>query len=495
MIHPRRVPRLPTVLSLLALLSILAGSVVVLARDAIDSTTAASGTPLIFAPAVGADGAPLPTAGTAGGPDSGQTDPGAAGGPGTTGALAGGDAPLTASDVGVTAEEINLGAILIRCADCGSFGAPLSRHLPAITQVLVDDINRRGGINGRRVELTVSQFDPIADALNGGDSERQSCIDITEQARSFAVISVGASRPACMYDEHATPVLAPYPTSEADPDTFNRTEGRIWLVNPTARRTLTNWADRLASEGLLRSDEPFGIVTTEALDYDGPVRDVLVPALQARGLDPARVSVLPPDYASQPSAAAVEGASMRSDGINTVLLAGDIGGMLVFVQDAQRNDWSPQWMLTDYGLPANEVGASVMPSAFVGATAVSVEGPIGSPVQPSPAYARCHQLWEAYAGGPTAPEDELFLVYLCDLLSMFEQGAARAGPNLTRRTLAQGLAAIGTFDVASLVGGRGSLGGPYAFGPVKWSVGIATVVKRYDGDVYRVVSGPAPMGG
>ena len=52
---------------------------------------------------------------------------------------------------------------------------------------------------------------------------------------------------------------------------------------------------------------------------------------------------------------------------------------------------------------------------------------------------------------------------------MFELAATNAGPNLTRESFVQALAARGPVEMPGFVGNQGIFGGAYGFGPVKWS--------------------------
>lgn len=493
---PHRRPgdaKLPTLVAGLLVGALVGGGLVPLVGS--ETVTTSPGTPDFLstdpsgaASAMTAGGATVPGGGTgsaaAGGGSAGSgssdgqaTDPGASGAGPTPGSA---PAALTASDVGVTPEVIRIGAETLNCEGCAAFGVETSPNSHgAIAQAFVEDINQRGGIHGRRVELFTADYDPVEDGVNGGGTQRAACIALTERHQVFAVVQGGTFENSCIYGEHATTLITNVEPAAVDPDTFNQSEGRLWTINASTARTLTNWARQLVRQGIVAPGLPFGVVTQEVNGHDRLVQQYLVAELTRLGVPPTRVSVMPGNIATFPLAASSEGAAMRRAGIQTVLLALDAAvNTGLWIQEAERNGWRPQYLLSEFPSGANDFVGGQQPDSFAGAIAIS-NTPEGSleQVLAEPSMRRCLDIWERASGATTLEIDRGWVATYCNAIRLFEIAATNAGPNLTRETFAQGMAAIGSTGLAGLVGGQGRFGGPTGFGPVQWSAATITNTK------------------
>src|SRR5581483_4932470 len=154
-------------------------------------------------------GATTPTSGplarpgtvpSGGGSSAGPTGAPAPGGPtpgvtATTGPVA-----RTASDQGVTPDTIKVGFLLVSFAnlDAAGFAFGQRQDREAAIKAYVDDVNKRGGIHGRKVVYTIVKSDPFNAAAN-----RQACIKLTTDEKVFAVLNGGGavgSNVACYAD-------------------------------------------------------------------------------------------------------------------------------------------------------------------------------------------------------------------------------------------------------------------------------------------------------
>ena len=495
--HPRRRRlHLPTLVGGLAIGAILAGAVVPLAGehaevasgaptflDGLASSTTTTTTALGGTSPAATDGGA--TGGAAGGSTSGGTAGGgtAGGGPG-----GGGTQARTASDIGVTPDAIKIGAAMAACGGCSALGVKyMSRTAGEVAKVFIDDINAKGGVNGRRIDLVVRNFDVVNDALAGTNEDRAACVDLTEREKVYAALVFASAHPDCFWDEHKVPTLTLGAQYDKDPDMFNQGQGRVWQFSPSARRSMVNLADQLVRKGLVKPGVPYAIVGGGQAGIDGPVRDNLVPQLVARGVPPAQTVYLPADAAAQPTAIANAVAVVRRQGVGTVLLLSELVAAQKWIQESERNGYRPQYLTGDLGTAWIETGASTLGSSFTGAIAVTVSAPLGTTTARSK---QCKALWEAHTGMPTTDLEEATVYGICDGVNALRLALERAGTNPTRKSLAQGFASVGSFDTTS---GTASYGGPYAFGPVKWSATDSYYTKRWNGQKYVSVSGPERM--
>ena len=92
---------------------------------------------------------------------------------------------LTATARGVTAETITIGVSYLDIDQLVqlSISPATWGDQELVIQALVDDINNRGGINGRRVEVVMDKYSPI-----GTTEAEAACLRLTEDNEVFAVL-------------------------------------------------------------------------------------------------------------------------------------------------------------------------------------------------------------------------------------------------------------------------------------------------------------------
>ena len=130
---------------------------------------------------------------------------GSGGGSGTTTA---GTKPLsTALGQGVTANEIKIGVALTDFDAIKQYSTGLRYNQDKNYQAFIDDINKKGGINGRKIVPVYRTFNPIPDAQRLA----QICTQFTEDDKVFAVIGnvfdqTGDAQ-ACIAKRHKVPLM------------------------------------------------------------------------------------------------------------------------------------------------------------------------------------------------------------------------------------------------------------------------------------------------
>lgn len=435
--------------------------------------------------ATGAGGAPSPGGGSTGAGVSGTRSGGGGGdeaasatgaGAGVTTGGGGSPAPteqLRASDVGITEDTIRIGAMTLDCPACAAFGLDMSgTPHPQIARAFVDEINDNGGVSGRQLELFAAGYDPVEDGVSGGGTQRAACIELTERRRVFAVVQGGITGNGCIYTEHETPLVTGLDFDAEDPDTFNESSGRLWMSGASAGRILLDWARQLDGQQLLTPSTRWGLVTDDVAEPR--VRQHLLAELERLGYAPTHVTVV---SGTDVSGAAVKIAQevpiMRSKDVTHVLIATGFIGAQMWVNEAQRNGWRPQYIVSDFPSAADDFsGGSINnQGGWEGAIAVSSAMEITGLDQwrAHPVSGPCIEVFERRTGRTPATNDIGWINQYCvHLLHIFVPAMSRAGPNPTRESLVQALAGLGEFPMAAL-GNTGSFGGAYAFGPTKWS--------------------------
>jgi hypothetical protein len=410
------------------------------------------------APATGAGpatnaGSAGPGTGSAGGPGPGLGNPVPEG------------AVLTASDVGVTAEEIRIGFLLLDVGGISQVGISVPGVDPeqqrATFEAYLAEVNERGGINGRRVVGVYENFDVLSP-----DDMRRACLALIDQD-VFAVVAAGGYQgPAvlCITEEGGTPLVTQ--GSHGTPTEYlRRSDGRLVTMYPSSVRVMANWVAELDRMGLLEGRR-IGIVTQETVNPgDTVIGGELVPALREFGYEPTHISNLSGDASTAASQVPVEVQQMRTKDVDLVFMA---AGTLIasqFVQAADSQVFTPQYTITDWASMNNDTGNQNMPLSYDGTVLITTyrtgEEKVG--VAEGAAELQCREIYERRTGRtlPAKGQNEHGItVTNCTTINAFFLGATNAGPDLTRESFSEGVQAIGEFPMTLWGGG--------AFGPGKF---------------------------
>jgi hypothetical protein len=424
-----------------------------------------SGTSTTGTSGLGATGAGTTGAGATGTSGTGTTGAGS----NTTGTAAG--PQRFASDVGVTKDVIKIGYINIDCKTCNTVHIASSAERGNYFKAFVADINARGGINGRKVEGYVDSYDPVAVALNGGGGEHAACLDLTEKVKIWVFIGFSINETECIAAAHKTPMVGDNGGLD-DPKDFNRLGGRVWSTGASTRRGIVDWVAKLDALNLVRGKK-FSLVYAEP--SGGSTEKYLLPLLKARGLVPSRVKNLGADISQWHPNISQEVPAEKVAGITHVVFAANFAVGSMWLDEAKRDEFFPQYLVSDFGGNADEYGASQWESGsagadFRGAIGISSRSHTDEGQQAATPFGKhCVDTWKKQSGRAVPAGDTGNLIEVCLDVSLFERAAKAAGANPTRAGWIQAMAHTGTFDDPLADGGTGTFGVPYAFGPVRWS--------------------------
>jgi len=416
----------------------------------------------------------------------------------TGGATAGraasaGGAPLTASDRGVSPTTIKVGALLLDIATVGRLGVAVAidpAQQQAAFQAFADDLNARGGINGRKVEMVYRAFD-----VTDRNDQIAACRELTQEKQVFAVLAgFNTVDPnVCLVEENKTPLLS---SSANNPDwVYARSGGRLLSMFPRSGRMMTSLVAEL--ERVKLADKRIGILGDGLNDPGGQVANQLKQALQARGHKVTYVGQLSDDIPTASSQVPVEVNRMQTTGGGAevvVFLNSNAVYGTQFVNQANGQAYKPQYVNTDWASNNGDSTNQNMPRSYEGAIAFTFNRGLSSKrgMTPPPGTNRCRDVYNARSGrklaAPSTPEFGLTMTY-CDDLRMFEQLATKAGPNLTRDRFTAARLQLGVFDSLAM--------SPGSFGPTKPDLadGIRTERWTYDCKCWNVVDGFHRPGG
>ena len=357
-----------------------------------------------------------------------------------------GEGELTATATGVTAEAIKIGAPNVDFEELGKLGlAQIDRGgYDVIYEALAAEVNDNGGICGRMIETVTYKFLPF-----GTDTSLAGCVYFTEDEEVFAVLGsftrVAAGN-ICVTETHSTALIGAPFTSD------NRARANApWVsLEVASDRVLEVFVSALDKAGLLND-------LGNAAVYSGAGRqelvdDVLVPALEATGVEIAKRTVIDVPAGDTQAGAAVWRTFVeiyRNADINTVFIDGDNifgveqliqGGLDVTLFNAER---------TTFTLGLQD---SSDPGFFEAYT-------LGSPYAGDDNNKRmenCIEAFERQSGIeviPTSllPEEEtdwfIPVRNVCRVFDLFVQLAAAAGPNLNNETLQAAIDSFGPIEL------------------------------------------------
>ena len=408
--------------------------------------TVAPGTP---------DGEPStggPTAGTVGGPTGASTDAAT----GTTVAAG----PRTASDVGVTADTIRIGLLVPTSAEIGNTTSQ-SEVQVAEFRAFTDDINARGGIHGRQIEIRTATYD----ILDQNEGARAGCLKLADDDRVFAVFNTTGYGPPgtlCLTREKGVPFLQ---ASGHPQEIYAQSNGLYSSTFDNQTRNFRNMVGTLHELGALRGQK-VGVLGTEWLGLRRQQEEGIVDTLRRLGYDPF-VYWLSGDPVSSQTQIPIAVQQMRSNGVTAVMLGADFISGQSFVSQADGQGYRPFYGAADsWGYTTDYVVES-MPSSFEGAITVTAmrlyDARVG--VAEPAIDAACARRFEEATGVELDRANDPDALYVgtqfaCGVVQRFERAALAAGPNLTRAGLMAAIAAQGTVEVPFA-------GGPATYGPTK----------------------------
>ena len=385
--------------------------------------------------------------------------------------------PLTATWRGVTADTITIGVTYLDAdllVELGFSPATWGDQELQI-QVLVDDINERGGINGRQLVALTDKYNPI-----GATEAEAACLRLTEDNEVFAIL-FGFLGPAevantCIVGTQETILVGGIISPE------RLAEARAPWVNARATREVSTGAlfTLLEEEGMLEGRSIAVVADLSA----APELENVANQLRDRGVEPVletSTSSQVADLIAQNQEWAALSERIRASGADTLLL---VGNASAGVENARLNGLEVDIWATDSSGLGGNIGSNVDPESARGVITV---GPMTNAqiFETDPRFKECLDAFNAKhpdieVKHPDTLEhgEPLWFVSLsahCRFFQLFELLATAAGPNLTHETFADAIANIGEFSVA---------GQPYAsFGPDKLSSNDSFQLLEQDPDV------------
>jgi ABC-type branched-subunit amino acid transport system substrate-binding protein len=220
--------------------------------------------------------------------------------------------------------------------------APEIGNAKQIMEATVADLNAKGGIAGRQIELTSHVLGPTANA----DTVRQICLQATEDDKPFAVIATSAvpnQVVQCTSVDHKTLTIGMFNYVES---IYKNSQGRLFAVASQAllsNAVMNDLPKIVDKEGLLKGKK-IGVIRQD-LDDQKELEGALRRGLKAVGQTIVADAVLPCPAGSQTCSqhqAAIQ--RMQAAGVDTVFLLAQTLPGAATVEAAQNAHFTPQWI-------------------------------------------------------------------------------------------------------------------------------------------------------
>jgi ABC-type branched-subunit amino acid transport system substrate-binding protein len=284
--------------------------------------------------------------------------------PTATDAGTSGRAALAANGPGVTTTTLTVGVAYLQNANEANAaigGKGIEVGDPTLqAKIIVDDLNRRGGIAGRKVVPLFFGVDPQSSQTYAAEAQAE-CTYFTEDHKVLAVIdgtqAVGSLARPCLEQHHVafvadnSVVISDVVPHEFDPDSILWSRLFAALVPSLTRQGWFSPWNKTTGTGDGTTKAKIGIVTADRPALNRALDHVLLPLLRAAGyrVDPADVyRITPPGGFSDDGStvAAIQSAVLKfnSDGVDHVVLTDGNGSIsLLFNNYAYSQHYFPRY--------------------------------------------------------------------------------------------------------------------------------------------------------
>jgi hypothetical protein len=386
----------------------------------------------------------------------------------TTAAADASAARLPASGRGFDEDEIRIGYLTWK--EVSSAGSAVGYAVDygdqeAIANAIVEDLNRRGGIAGRKVVPVFYDYRTSDILASPEAADQAACTRMTEDDTVFAVVAVtgvlGEVLPQCLA-EHDTPLIVnnniPFPR-----EAFERWSPYFFsTASPMTERFVPVWFQRAAAAGYF---EPWD--TTAGGPGKAPVKvgllitngeggrlfaDLVTAELQRLGYEVAVTYEVSDAFDTEGMQSAV--LQFRGNGVTHVIPESLL--LLLFPQSAESQHYRPRYAVSTAAAPLL-VQSATPPEQLNGALGVGYFPSYDvdnaqDPGDPSPAAAHCREIQRA-AGNDTNQRESwnlmgkacdgfAYLSAAVDAVGLRNDAIALGTPQLTS------LEATGTFHIA-----------------------------------------------
>jgi hypothetical protein len=349
-----------------------------------------------------------------------------------------------------------------------------NEQIPAIN-LYVNQINNSGGINGRKINPIIVQFDPTNDA-----NMQALCRQWTEgNPPVFAVLDgIGTwlgDNQLCVAQQGQTPLLSAWSTTT---NWTNLGSPYLWWTGADMAPVLAATVQWGMSSGRLGHGKKVGVVVSDQAADQSALNDYLLPDLKKVGITPdvETIAGSTSQTATTGSDAQLAVEKFKSEGVQSVFPLVAENAFFPYIGAENSQQYYPQLLLSDYESTI-EVALGLIPVPYEaalnnqeGVTTETLGGFDDARPQSQggydPGVRSCYTTWHAYHPKPIPGTTSFYIEEQgpiqawCGAIRLFAQAAKNAGPNLNRRTFVTAMSKITNY--------QGTLSPDWSFGPNKF---------------------------
>jgi ABC-type branched-subunit amino acid transport system substrate-binding protein len=338
-------------------------------------------------------------------------------------------------------------------------------------RAVIDDLNQKGGINGRKLVPVFAKINPL-----GTVPAQEACVKLTEDEKVFVAMSFfNTDAPLCFVSSHDTPILG----GQTTPANLAQAKAP-WVTLESGAELGDRQIDSLAKSGALKGKLGIvGIADEKISQLDG----VVVPALKRNKIKGTSAII---DAPSSDPVLAVQQATtimerFKSDGVKTVLLVG--GAVTAVVNALSRSDYRPKLVANNArNLASTASNPATDPSVVK--TAVAADSGF---IFDDPALKKCFGVVEKATGHKIVenvpqgePQYRVSAQTACEYISLLSTLATAAGKNLTVDSFGKAIDKTKTLNVTGL--------GTMTYDPKTHTYSLPMFTYTYDPNLKRLVA-------
>ena len=367
----------------------------------------------------------------------------------------------TSLGTGVTATQVKVGVMMIDFSCIEKFVDAVEPEQQRAFQVFFDDINAKGGINGRKLVPVFKTYCPLDLA-----TELTACTSLTDDSKVFAAIGTfydpNGNAQLCFAKEHRTIIIGS-PLTQALID--RGPPGFMLTTDITSERRLRVIMALLKEKHTLAGKK---VAVVDVADDRPRVRSVVVPALHDLGVQRGTDATLSVSGGDTTAALAQLDSFVehwKSDGTNALILVGEEVSSKQFVEKIKAAVPGMQLISDTTSVldgARDEQKAHVAPNPYDGI--ITAEGQTGLEHTKTPHFSYCRDIWEK-AGGEKVPSPNAVVklpngkqndIYsevedACASTTFFATIAKRVGPYLNDTNWVNTVNGFGPIDDTSTI--------------------------------------------
>ena len=325
--------------------------------------------------------------------------------------------------------------------------------------LFVRQINRSGGINGRRINPIITSFDPTSET-----AMRALCKTWTEGSpAAFAVLDgVGdwtGDNELCVTQEGQTPMIGQWTTVT---NWTAKGSPYLWWTGPdqaVVLQAVVNWG--LSSD--LLAGKKVGVIAGDRASDQLALKQYLLPDLSRAGVTPVVKTIAsdPSDTATTDAQAPLVVQQLRTAGVTSIIPLIPFNVFFPVLQAQTDQQYFPRLLLSDYE-SSIESGLGLLPVPYAkaldgqeGVTTETLSGIDDDRPQSQGGYdtgvRACWTVWhKAYPQIPPGNQSDFIeeqgpIQGWCQAIRLFATAAKSAGRDLNRRTFVTALSKVKNF--------------------------------------------------